>query len=347
MTKAKDATQAGSSAQVEAKAASKARVMLETYDLTDYRIPSLNGKFSQGRHTIRLGMLKQRRHVDALPVVGLLEALGITDPEALAGTIKVDKEGNASRLYGFEVVRSKDGSQILLQAGDQSVPLQQSGDKLTCDKLQNGTISFQMKERQDKTTYQTARVTLTTKGNPANYVILLSLDSEVKDEEGNLLDPGGLLQSDFAQGNYETLIELLSPPKDPVIMMHELPTGAYKVLSVAEPVLREGKKDGKPWSLNSYAITIEMPDGSSAVTYADGQVRDHLNKLHESLKKSLYEYDPEDVLDLANTPYWLDLRSVTVKNPEEVERGEPPRYRIVAFLTDEYPMQFNTADTAE
>lgn len=337
------------STPAQAAASPAKRTAIKSFDLTDLRILTLNGEnFSAGRHDIKLGLLKKRQHAAAFPVVALLESLGISDPEAVVGTVKADNYGRVSRLYGLEIVRNKDGSEILFRAGDQYVPLKQQGDKLIAERAQ-GSIGFEMKSRLNSTEkYLIAKVTLTTKVNPANYALLISLDMDLKDEDGNPIDTASLLQSDFNQGNYDTLLELLAPPKDPPIAMHELPVGAYKILAVAEPVLKKGTraKDGQPWSLNSYAITIVV-DGNPAVTYSSDDIMRQLDGIHSGLKQAGVEYDPADVLALANTPYWLHVKDVQIKNPEEVEGGQEPRYRVIATLTTSYPIQFTAQDAEE
>jgi hypothetical protein len=339
---------AASSTPTQAATAQTKRAPIKSFDLTDLRIVTLNGEnFTAGRHDLPLSLLKKRQHIAAFPVVSLLESLGITDPEAIVTTVKADNYGRVSRLYGLEIVRSKDGSQILFRAGEQYVPLKQQGDKLVAEQAQGG-ISFEMKSRLNSTEkYLIAKVTLTTKVNPANYAVLLSLEMDLKDEEGNPIDTASLLQSDFNQGNYDTLLELLAPPKDPPIAMHELPVGAYKVLAVAEPVFKKGtRKDGQPWSLNSYAITIEV-DGNPAVTYSSDDIMRQLDGIHAGLKQAGVEYDPSDVLELVHIPYWLQVKDVQIKNPDEVEDGREPKYKVIATLTDSYPMQFSAADAGE
>lgn len=351
MAKPNRAAGAKEGTQAQQGAASK-RVMLETHDLSDLRLPSLDGEgFPEGRHPITLGVLQRERHEGAYYVLDFLEAIGVSDPNTVLGYIKADANGTTGRLYAFEVVRSKDGSQILLKAGDALIPLQQKEDKLIEARLQNGAISFQTRERQDKTTYQLAKVTFTTKVNPANYVVPISLDSDLRDEEGALLDAAAVLQSDFAQGSYETLLELLAPPKDPVVMMHEMSTGVYKVLLVGEPVPKSGTKDGKPWGFNSYLIKLEMPDGSHVVTYSDGSIRDDLDAKHKAKKAKAARgqgtYDPIDVLDLGHNSYWVHIRAIEVKNLKEVEKGEDPKYKVIACLADQYPLHFNADADAD
>lgn len=325
----------------------RTREAIKTYDLSDLLIPSLNGEgFPAGRRSITLGLLKQRQHVGAYPVVTLLEALGFTNADAVVGQVKVNEFGQCSRLYGLEIVRSKRSlptEEIWFKVGDSHVLLQQKSDKLVSDKAAGG-ISFETKTKQGTTEkYMVARATLTTKGGkPANFVIPLSL-IEMRDDDGNSMDTAALLQADFNSGDYSTLMELLAPPKPPTIMMHELELGSYSVLAVAEPVLKKGtRKDGAPYALNSYALTIRGVDGEEVTTYSDGDVMRQLDSLRQGLIQQDIPYDPTDLLDLNNTPHWLVIRSVTLKNAEAVEAGsEEPKYKVVATLTTKAPLKFN------
>jgi len=340
------AAQTGAAAGTETKAK---RTAIKSFDLTDLRIITLNGEgFTSGRHNVKLGLLQKRQHAAAYPVVSLLKSLGITDPEAIVGQVKADSFGRVSRLYGIEIVRSKDGTQVLFRAGDHQVPLTQQGDKLVAEQV-GGGISFELKSKVNSTDkYLIAKATLTTKINPANYAVQIALDQDLKDEDGSPIDAASLLQADFNGSDYSTLLELMAPPKAPPIMMFELAIGAYPILAVAEPVVKKGKrKDGQDYELNSYAITIEV-DGEPAVTYSSDDVMKQLDGIRAGLTLAGIEFDPSDVLDLQNSPKWLHVKDVHVKNPEQVDAGtEEPKYRIIATITDQYPMKFNAQDTGE